>query len=247
MSNKKDDSTQSNTPPELRRLLELQEEGDQDDLYPWFQLVQWGAESSQHDVVLVWDLESTWRIVNNLTSEGAERFLECVRMCRKEGAEIESQEFSLNEDKMVFVDWAGALLGQLTSLREIRYVLVPRAMTEEEFWRVYFSLVRHTIEQFLKEQQGRYLGSKEESDGSEDEEISTQNASTDTPTVVTSSTTTERAPVENMVSQAPNSKSEIVHAKKEKIATTFPQNDRKQKTSEQQHGTVKDKGNTIFS
>ena len=69
---------------ELEHLLELEQTAAQDDLYPWFHIVQWAAETAVSSVVMRWDLERTWRIVNGI-SRNKGTFKEAVAEVKERG------------------------------------------------------------------------------------------------------------------------------------------------------------------
>ncbi|CEM09022.1 unnamed protein product [Vitrella brassicaformis CCMP3155] len=112
----------------------------QDDNFPWFHIVQWCSEDVSSDTVFRWSLDEVRERVLRLT-DSVESFLE---QCPP--ADI--PEFTL-DDSTTFVEWAGALLDQLPSLKEVRYRLVPSRIKEERFWKRYFGAIKNILTQEL--------------------------------------------------------------------------------------------------
>mmetsp|Transcript_96296 Transcript_96296/g.281294 ORF Transcript_96296/g.281294 Transcript_96296/m.281294 type:complete len:157 (-) Transcript_96296:80-550(-) len=124
--------------------------GFQDDIFPWFHLVQWCAEDAQANCVFRWDLAGIQEAVATL-SEDVDAFrARCPEVLAADCA------FSL-DDRTAFAEWAEALLEWSPSLRKVRYSLVPSRMKEEVFWSRYFAGVRSVVRQQL------FPGDKEES------------------------------------------------------------------------------------
>eukprot|EP00397_Hematodinium_sp_SG-2012_P054524 GEMP01065824.1.p1 GENE.GEMP01065824.1~~GEMP01065824.1.p1 ORF type:complete len:139 (+),score=28.42 GEMP01065824.1:105-521(+) len=116
----------------------------QDDSYPWFQIVTWAGEGQSPNAVWRWDATMIRDAVSMLTANGPQNFLE---LCPN-GDPI--KHFSFDETQ-AFVQWAQALLAEIPSLREVRFALVPKKLTEETFWHRYFAGVHRTIwDQFLR-------------------------------------------------------------------------------------------------
>mmetsp|Transcript_40796 Transcript_40796/g.82255 ORF Transcript_40796/g.82255 Transcript_40796/m.82255 type:complete len:160 (-) Transcript_40796:245-724(-) len=116
--------------------------GFQDDIFPWFHLVQWCAEDAKANRVFRWDLAGIQEAVATL-SQDADTFL--ARCPEKLPVDC---IFSL-DDSTTFAEWAEALLEWSPSLRQVRYRLVPSRMKEEAFWSRYFAGVRSVVREQL--------------------------------------------------------------------------------------------------
>jgi len=112
----------------------------QDDNFPWFHIVQWCSEEVSSDTVFRWSLDEVRERVLRLT-DSVESFLE---QCPP----ADLPDFTL-DDTTTFVEWAGALLEQLPSLKEVRYRLVPSRIKEERFWKRYFGAIKNILTQEL--------------------------------------------------------------------------------------------------
>merc|ERR1712232_848003 len=96
-------------------------------------------ELSRDEVLLI--LEKTEHQIKALT-ESPQEFLIIQRQTQAEAGQRASA--------MVPLEWVEALLEQLPSLRETRYVLVPRRMTETNFWEGYFGALFGILEAELR-------------------------------------------------------------------------------------------------
>ena len=114
----------------------------QDDVFPWFHLIQWSAESATANRVFRYDIGGAQEAAQALTQD-AETFL---RLCREELPE--DSGFSMDDDTN-FAEWAGALLEWNSNLRFVRFRLVPRRLTEDVFWSRYFAALRGSIQALL--------------------------------------------------------------------------------------------------
>eukprot|EP00413_Alexandrium_margalefii_P038127 CAMPEP_0204595274 /NCGR_PEP_ID=MMETSP0661-20131031/52576_1 /ASSEMBLY_ACC=CAM_ASM_000606 /TAXON_ID=109239 /ORGANISM="Alexandrium margalefi, Strain AMGDE01CS-322" /LENGTH=156 /DNA_ID=CAMNT_0051605777 /DNA_START=18 /DNA_END=488 /DNA_ORIENTATION=- len=134
--------------------------GFQDDIFPWFHLVQWCAEDAKANRVFRWDLAGIQEAVAGLTQDVQAFHAKCSTELPPECM------FSL-DDSMAFGEWAEALLEWSASLRQVRYRLVPSRMREEVFWSRYFAGVRSTVRDqlFRGEAEGGCEGASEPTDG----------------------------------------------------------------------------------
>mmetsp|Transcript_4787 Transcript_4787/g.9718 ORF Transcript_4787/g.9718 Transcript_4787/m.9718 type:complete len:144 (+) Transcript_4787:24-455(+) len=120
------------------REAQDEEFGLQDDVFPWFHIVQWCSEDAQANAVFRWDLSSIQQAAETLTQD-VETFL---HRCPDELPK--SCGFSLEDDK-AFAEWAAALLEWSGTLRQVRYRLVPGRIKEEVFWSRYFAGLRAVV------------------------------------------------------------------------------------------------------
>lgn len=113
----------------------------QDNVYPWFHIVQWSSEELPTNTVLKWNYKSIKEKVQSLTLN-KQVFLTNCPVSRIQG-------FSLEEDDpncaIPFAEWAAALLSQMDDLSNVRYELVPGRMSESIFWQSYFNAIRNII------------------------------------------------------------------------------------------------------
>ncbi|CAD7959102.1 unnamed protein product [Amoebophrya sp. A25] len=129
----------------LSELQGLVEADEQDDVYPWFHLIQWAAENSAPGTVFRWDLERSYYIVRSCVKDVSafrEALQELKFLKQTSGFDYSLRNFSLDEQELVFLDWAEALLGQIAALQRVRFALVPLRLTEEGFWHRFFCVVR---------------------------------------------------------------------------------------------------------
>mmetsp|Transcript_41296 Transcript_41296/g.113884 ORF Transcript_41296/g.113884 Transcript_41296/m.113884 type:complete len:157 (-) Transcript_41296:38-508(-) len=126
-------------PPE-----EEDEVGWQDEVYPWFHLVQWCAEDANQGV-FTWDIDAIKTSVGSLATN-VDTFLES---CPTE-LPASCPRVSVAEDTtLAYMEWAEALLHWSPELRQVRFTLVPKRMKEAVFWSRYFASVRHTVQKLL--------------------------------------------------------------------------------------------------
>mmetsp|Transcript_177826 Transcript_177826/g.570290 ORF Transcript_177826/g.570290 Transcript_177826/m.570290 type:complete len:153 (-) Transcript_177826:123-581(-) len=137
-----------------------EEFGLQDDIFPWFQIIQWSAEDAQSNAVFRWDLPSIQSAADRLTQDHESFLVQCPEDLPG------SCGFSLGEDK-AFGEWAAALLEWSPTLRQVRYRLVPGRLKEETFWNRYFAGLRQAVraEVFRDEHVGPNGTSQADPDG----------------------------------------------------------------------------------
>merc|ERR1712187_536541 len=83
--------------------------------------------------------------------ECPEQFLElCPAFVQAEGDGDNSVDRAKAAAAMVPTDWAGALLEREPALRQVRFRLVPRKISEEVFWARYFGAVFRILEEELR-------------------------------------------------------------------------------------------------
>eukprot|EP00416_Gambierdiscus_australes_P004120 CAMPEP_0171144052 /NCGR_PEP_ID=MMETSP0766_2-20121228/145281_1 /TAXON_ID=439317 /ORGANISM="Gambierdiscus australes, Strain CAWD 149" /LENGTH=148 /DNA_ID=CAMNT_0011607895 /DNA_START=9 /DNA_END=451 /DNA_ORIENTATION=+ len=123
-----------------------EEFGLQDDVFPWFHLVQWCAEDARANCVFRWDLAGVQDAVAALSQDADVFRARCPDELPADCL------FSLDE-RTTFAEWASALLEWNPTLRQVRYRLVPGCMKEEVFWSRYFAGVRQAVRQQLLQQQ----------------------------------------------------------------------------------------------
>eukprot|EP00435_Cladocopium_sp_Y103_P022469 s2279_g5.t1 len=114
----------------------------QDDVFPWFHLIQWSAEDAKNNCIFRYDLSGAQEKAKALTKD-VDSFL---RLCPS-GLPQDSG-FSM-EDDTNFAEWAGALLEWNSELRMVRFQLVPRRFSEQTFWSRYFAALRREIQQLI--------------------------------------------------------------------------------------------------
>eukprot|EP00931_Biecheleriopsis_adriatica_P069686 TRINITY_DN43488_c0_g1_i1.p1 TRINITY_DN43488_c0_g1~~TRINITY_DN43488_c0_g1_i1.p1 ORF type:complete len:567 (+),score=102.08 TRINITY_DN43488_c0_g1_i1:62-1702(+) len=118
------------------------EEPFQDDVFPWFHLVQWCAEDAAANRIFRWDLKAVQAAATALT-EDIDAFLsKCPHRLPKDSG------FTMDDDTN-FAEWAGALLEWNPELRKVRFRLVPQRMKEEVFWSRYFAGLRTAVRRLM--------------------------------------------------------------------------------------------------
>ncbi|KAF7458915.1 BSD domain-containing protein [Cryptosporidium felis] len=113
----------------------------QDNVFPWFHIVQWSSEELPTNTVLKWNYKSIKEKVKSLTLD-KQTFLTNCPISKINGFSLEDDNLSCN---VPFAEWAAALLSQMDELNNIRYELVPGRMSEEIFWQSYFNAIRNIV------------------------------------------------------------------------------------------------------
>ncbi|CAJ1442608.1 unnamed protein product, partial [Effrenium voratum] len=121
-----------------RAAVDLDDAEFQDDVFPWFHLIQWSAEDATNNRVFRYDLKGAQSAAKALTTD-VETFL---RKCPEELPK--SAGFTMDDDTY-FAEWAGALLEWNPELRMVRFQLVPRRLSEVKFWSRFFAALRGAI------------------------------------------------------------------------------------------------------
>ncbi|CDU16836.1 hypothetical protein YYC_03553 [Plasmodium yoelii 17X] len=114
-------------------LCEIQYEKEFEVKPPWNELIIWGLEDLNANLNIV--------IIKNIIEEikditaNEETFFNTT-----EGYTIGGFMF---DNK--YVTWASFLLKEITSLKKVRYNIVPKLISEDEFWLKYFSTIKMII------------------------------------------------------------------------------------------------------
>ncbi|CRG94536.1 BSD-domain protein, putative [Plasmodium gallinaceum] len=114
-------------------LCEIQYEKEFELKYPWNEIIKWGSNDLNVDVSLT--------IIKKIIEEIKDITLD------------EESYFNITEGKSLdefkfensFVEWATALLKEITNLKKIRYNIVPKLVNENEFWLRYFATIKIII------------------------------------------------------------------------------------------------------
>merc|ERR1711972_576985 len=112
--------------------------GFQDDVFPWFHIVQWCSEDAEDQSVFRWDLLGIKEAADALTQD-VDTFL------RKCPEQLPGNSGFTMDDDTVFAEWAAALLEWSAALRHVRYRLVPARRCEDVFWSRYFAGLRAAV------------------------------------------------------------------------------------------------------
>ncbi|CAK9025794.1 unnamed protein product [Durusdinium trenchii] len=121
---------------------QAREEELQDDVFPWFHLIQWSAEDASNNRIFHYDLAGAQEAARALTRD-TDSFL---RLCP---SSLPPNSGFTMDDSTNFAEWAGALLEWNSELRRVRFELVPRRLTENGFWSRYFAALRREIQQLI--------------------------------------------------------------------------------------------------
>ncbi|CAK9025792.1 unnamed protein product [Durusdinium trenchii] len=98
---------------------QAREEELQDDVFPWFHLIQWSAEDASNNRIFHYDLAGAQEAARALTRD-TDSFL---RLCP---SSLPPNSGFTMDDSTNFAEWAGALLEWNSELRRVRFELVPR-------------------------------------------------------------------------------------------------------------------------
>eukprot|EP00438_Fugacium_kawagutii_P021202 Skav201599 [mRNA] locus=scaffold152:765980:768765:+ [translate_table: standard] len=133
------------------------EEGYQDDVFPWFHLIQWSAEDAKNNRIFRYDLAGAQQKALALSRDVDSFMRMCPTSLPKAGlgnlsaSVTPPQEagFSM-DDETNFAEWAGALLEWNPELRQgMLPRLVPRRLSETTFWSRYFAALRSEIQELM--------------------------------------------------------------------------------------------------
>ncbi|CAG9479994.1 BSD-domain protein, putative [Plasmodium vivax] len=111
-------------------LCEFQFEKEFQVKFPWNEIVQWGSQDVNVDMTLA-GIEKTIEEIKDITTDEETYFKMTQVQC--------IDPFHFDDD---LVMWAQSLLKENRNLRRIRYNLVPRVLSENEFWMRYFSAIK---------------------------------------------------------------------------------------------------------
>ncbi len=116
---------------------QLDGEGDE---FPYFQMLQWATSDLPEQNVMRYDLEATRKLIDGIASDQE-------ALLRTEEAEclILNCHDESDDEREVWEDWAETLLEQQECLRELRFKLVPRRLSEVEFWHKYFTRAKYLL------------------------------------------------------------------------------------------------------
>lgn len=141
----------------------------QDDLFPWFHIIQWSCETLKEDFLLKWHLPAIKSDVDSILASPSQ----FVKACPSD----ELLAFSAFDESSVYMEWyvyichfmiffrAESLLHELPTLASLRFKLVPVKMSESQFWQRFFCGLRILIQTHIKS--FRYDDSEDESSKSE--------------------------------------------------------------------------------
>ncbi|KJP85552.1 hypothetical protein AK88_04818 [Plasmodium fragile] len=111
-------------------LCEFQFEKEFQVKFPWNEIVQWGSHDVNVDMTLG-VIHKTIEEIKDITTDEETYF----NMTQVEYID----PFHFDDD---LVMWAKSLLKDNRNLRRIRYNLVPKVISENEFWKRYFSAIK---------------------------------------------------------------------------------------------------------
>jgi len=139
------------------------DEGLQDDVFPWFHIIQWCAEDAPANCVFRWDLATIQESVGALVMDAETFIATCTEQMPPNSG------FTMDDDTC-FAEWAGALLEWSPRLRRTRFLLVPKKMKEDIFWSRFFGTLRVVVrEKIFAPAEPE---SEDEEKGSEDKKLS---------------------------------------------------------------------------
>jgi hypothetical protein len=119
---------------------------------PWFHIIQWASASLPSGAVMRYDIGAAQESAHALCqSENSLRDLVLKEDVSKfslpsfaEDPEMDCLDSNVFVNPSVF-ELAEVLLAQLPNLARVRYDLVPGSLSEDVFWRKFFSLLRRRI------------------------------------------------------------------------------------------------------
>ncbi|SCA48738.1 BSD-domain protein, putative [Plasmodium ovale] len=114
-------------------LCEVQYEKEFELKYPWNEIIKWGGNDLNVDISIM-TIQRIIEEIKDITID-EENFFNVT-----EGKSIDS--FHFDKD---FVLWATSLLKEIKNLKKVRYNIVPKLISENEFWYRYFATIKMII------------------------------------------------------------------------------------------------------
>ncbi|GAW79847.1 hypothetical protein, conserved [Plasmodium gonderi] len=111
-------------------LCEIQYEKEFELKYPWNEIIKWGNQDLNIHMNIV-NIEKTIEEIKDITID-EETFFNMTDV-------PQIDPFHFDND---LVTWAKSLLKENQNLKRIRYNLVPKIISENEFWLRYFSAMK---------------------------------------------------------------------------------------------------------
>lgn len=114
-------------------LCEIQYEKDYREIYPWNEILKWGSYDLNVELTAKVSLAIVEEIKDITTDE--DTFFKAIFEKTLDPFHFENN----------YVSWATELLKQIPNLSNVRYNVVPKLLSEEEFWRKYFATIKMII------------------------------------------------------------------------------------------------------
>ena len=122
------------------------------DDFPWFHILQWVGESLPSGTIFAYDIArareaaislctNESRLRESISNEDISNFT-LPTFLEEPDSDCDSP---LESGNPTLVEFAADLLEKLPNLAHVRYDLVPSILSEDIFWRKFFSLLRHRI------------------------------------------------------------------------------------------------------
>lgn len=122
------------------------------DDFPWFHILQWVGESLPSGSIFTYDIsrareaaillcENELLLRESISNEDIRSFT-LPTFLEEPDSDVEPPSAYGNP---TLVEFAADLLEKLPNLARVRYDLVPSLLSEDVFWRKFFSLLRHRI------------------------------------------------------------------------------------------------------
>jgi len=124
--------------------------------FPWFHIIQWASESLPAGHVLRYDISAA-RLAAHTLCQNESILRDSIREEDIAGfilptflVDTESEDYNTpGIDEPNPIEFAASLLERLPNLSRVRYDLVPSHLSEDVFWRKFFSLLRRRILQTI--------------------------------------------------------------------------------------------------
>ncbi|CRG99019.1 BSD-domain protein, putative [Plasmodium relictum] len=114
-------------------LCEIQYEKEFELKFPWNEIIKWGSIDLNVDANIT-IIKKIIEEIKDITID-EESFFNIT-----EGKSLDAFNFENS-----FVEWATALLKEITNLKKVRYQIVPKLINENEFWLRYFATIKMII------------------------------------------------------------------------------------------------------
>ncbi|SBT75068.1 BSD-domain protein, putative [Plasmodium malariae] len=114
-------------------LCEMQYEKEFELKFPWNEIIKWGSHDLNVDISII-TIQNIIEYIKDITMD-EETFFHMT-----EGNSLDAFHFDEN-----FVLWAKSLLKEINNLKKVRYNVVPKLISENEFWLRYFSTIKMII------------------------------------------------------------------------------------------------------
>ncbi len=106
--------------------------------FPYFQMIQWACDELEELNVMTYDLPEARKAIQQIPDDEQ-------ALMDADASSVSILKCYEGADREIWEDWAERLLETSESLRDLRYKLVPKKLSEQDFWRKYFARAKQVI------------------------------------------------------------------------------------------------------